>query len=63
MSRQLVAVVDVYEITPLGGYKLLHENIRVEPQTVSCCEEDELMVDKHYFNLCVSTYEGRRVRP
>ena len=38
MSRQLVAVVDVYEITPIG----------------------DIIVDNHYFNLAISTFEGWR---
>lgn len=60
MSRQLVAVADVYEITPEGGYKLLQGGIRIVPQVATSCEEDEIMVDKHYFNFSVATYEGRR---
>lgn len=63
MSRQLVAIADVFEITPIGDYKLLHAGIRIEPQVATSCEEDEIMVDKHYFNFSVATYEGRRIIP
>ena len=60
MSRKLVAVVDVYEITPTGEYKLLEGGIRVNPLTVAECEEGDIIVNNHYFNLAVSTYEGWR---
>lgn len=60
MSRQLVAVVDVYEVTPTGGYQLFQGGIRVQPRTVTHCEEGDIIVDNHYFNLAISTFEGWR---
>lgn len=60
MSRQLVAVVDIYELTPTGGYQLFQGGIRVQPRTVTQCTESDFIVDNHYFNLTVSTFEGWR---
>ena len=56
--RDLFAIVNVYERLPSREIKLLYEGIRVDPQTVPSCVEDNRMVDKHFFNLIVYTYEG-----
>lgn len=61
MSRNLFAVVNVYEELDNGKQVLLHERIHVEPEVSHYITEDGILYNSHWFHLKVTTYEGMRI--
>lgn len=58
MSRELFAMVNVYEKHENGEIGLLHEKIRLNPEVYRYATEDGIKYDSHWFHLKVTTYEG-----
>lgn len=58
MSRELFAVVDVYERHENGEIELLHKQIRLNPEVYDYVTEDGIKFASHWFHLKVTTYEG-----
>lgn len=58
MSRELFAVVSVYEKFPTGNCKILHKDIKLNPEVYDYVTEDGIKFASHWFHLKVTTYEG-----
>lgn len=58
MSRELFAVVDVYEKHENGKIELVHKNVRINPEVYGYMTEDGVKYASHWFHLKVTTYEG-----
>ncbi len=58
MSRELFAVVDVYENHENGEIELLHEKVRLNPEVYDYVTEGGIKFASQWFHLKVTTYEG-----
>lgn len=58
MSRELFAVVGVYEKHENGEIVPLHEQVKLNPEVYGYMTEDGIKYASHWFHLKVTTYEG-----